>query len=308
MTLLTEDLGQPVDTVDGPAPDDATLWSVTTIIGVLDKPGIGYWIGEEAAKAAVRNERTWKAMLDEQGEEDAIKWLRDARFRRPKNELSATSLGTVVHAGCEEWALTGVRPDLDRLTVLVKNEAPKMSDEAARGEAGNASVFLDRFGEWLDEFQPSYQATEVVVFHPEYGYAGTTDAFLTLEGVPLICDYKTSRKDVDGQGKPTGPYSEVALQLAAYRHAQFAAAFRPRRFEKFRRRYYLLSEAERALAVEVPAVEGGVCIHITPQRCQAYPVRCDETVHEAFLFVLEAARWSFEMSKHVIGGPMDVPQ
>lgn len=284
MTVL-EDLGQPVEDVKAPEPEDLVMWSVTTIIGALDKPALLYWSAEETAKAAIKNERTWKAMLDEQGESEAVKWLRDARFRRQKGLRSATELGTAVHEACEQYALTGVRPEVD--------------DEVR--------PFLDRFDEWLDRFQPSYQATEVVVFHPEYGYAGTTDAFLTLEGVPLICDYKTSRKDVDGQGKPTGPYPEVALQLAAYRHARFAAVWRPRRFEKFRRRYYLLSEAEKALAVPVPAVEGGVCIHITPQRCEAYPVRCDETVHEAFLYVLEAARWSFETSKQVVGGPIDAP-
>lgn len=282
---LTE-LGQAIEDVDGPAVGDVQMWSVTTIIGCLDKPALVYWSAEEAAKAAVRSQKTWQAMLEEQGEEEAIKWLRDAQFRRPKGERSSKDLGTAVHAACEQYALTGIKPEVD--------------DEIR--------PFLDRFDEWLDRMQPSYQATEVVVFHPQYGYAGTTDAFLTLEGVPLIADYKTTKKNVNKKGDETGPYPEVALQLAGYRHAQFAAVWRPRRFEKFKRRYYLLSEAERALAVPVPQVEGGVCIHITPERCEAYPVLCDESIFESFLFVLEAARFSFEKSRHVIGGPMRAPE
>lgn len=285
MSTTLAELGQAIDDVEGPDAGDVQMWSVTTIIGCLDKPALMYWSAEEAAKAAVKSERTWKAMLEEQGEDEAVKWLRDARFRRQKGLRSATELGTAVHEACEQYALTGIKPDVD--------------DEVR--------PFLDQFDAWLDRWQPSYQATEVVVFHPQYGYAGTTDAFLTLEGVPLIADYKSSRKNVDARGQLTGPYPEVALQLAGYRHAQFAAVWRPRRFEKYRRRYYLLSEAERALAVPVPAVEGGVCIHITPERCEAYPVRCDESVFESFLFVLEAARWSFESSKHAVGGPMDAP-
>ena len=71
-----------------------------------------------------------------------------------------------------------------------------------------------------------------------------------------------------------------------------------------RRRYYLLGPQERELAVPVPPVDGGVVIHITPEHCIAYPVKCDVEVHEAFLYVLEAARWLFEVSKHVIGEPL----
>lgn len=307
VTSDTVDLGQDVVDVKGAEPDDVQMWSVTTIIGCLDKPALMYWAAEEAAKAALTNERTWKAIADEQGRDEAVKWLRDARFRRPKGLLSATALGSVIHAACEEYALTGVRPDSNRLADLVKIEAPKMEAGDVRSCAAEVVPFLDRFDEWLERFQPSYQTTEVVVYHPTYGYAGTADAFLTIDGVRSIVDYKSSRKDVNAQGKQTTPYPEVALQLAAYRHCEFAAVWRPRRFEKFRRRYYLLSEAERAMAVPVPEVDGGLCIHITPERCEAYPVRCDETVHQAFLFIQEAARWSFQQSNDVIGRALEVP-
>lgn len=304
--MTVTEVGLEVLDVKEVEPGDVQMWSVTTIIGCLDKPALMYWAAEEAAKAAIANERTWKALLDEQGQEEAVKWLRDARFRRPKGLLSATSLGTVVHGGCEQYVLTGVKPDLDALTALVKIESPKMTAEQARASAAEAVPFIDRFSEWLDRFQPSYQAAEVVVYHPTYGYAGQTDAFLTVDGFRAIVDYKSSRKDVDARGQLTSPYPEVALQLSAYRHAEFAAVWRPRRFEKFRRRYYLLSEAERAMAQPVPEVDGGLCIHITPERCEAYPVRCDETVFQAFLFVQEAARWSFQTSNTVIGPMLEV--
>lgn len=92
--------------------------------------------------------------------------------------------------------------------------------------------------------------------------------------------------------------------LAAYRYAEMAAVWRPRRMEQFRRRYYLLGEAEKAMAVPVPEVDAGLVIHITPEHCDAYPVDCDQSVHRAFLFVLEAARWQFQTSKTVIGLPL----
>jgi hypothetical protein len=76
--------------------------------------------------------------------------------------------------------------------------------------------------------------------------------------------------------------------------------WRPRRFEKFRRRYYLLSAAERELAVPVPEVDTGLVIQLSPESCESYPIRCDGEVHTAFLYVLEAFRWMNETSKTVM--------
>lgn len=292
MSTVTETgLGQPAVDRSAAARDDLQMWSVTTILGAVDKPALLYWAAEQAALAAIHSEATWRGLIEDDDPNcshadatcPAVKWLRDARFRRPKGMKSATELGTDVHAACEAYALTGTRPDVD----------------------ADVLPFLDRFDEWLQEFTPSYQATEVTVYNPEYGYAGTTDAFLTIDGVRFIADYKSSRKHVDNQGKPTTPYPEqVGLQLAAYRHAPHAAVWRPRRMEKYRRRYYLLGPDERALAQPVPEVDTGLVIHITPQGCEAYPIVCDASVFEAFLAVQDTARWLWQTSRTVMSEPL----
>lgn len=274
----------PVD-VPAPAADDLRLWSVTTIINAIDRPALMYWAAEMAAECAVAVRESLDARVREEGEEAVVKWLRDARFRRPKGKRSATELGTAVHDACELYAITGERPTVD--------------DEVL--------PYVIQFEKWCQEFQPSYEAAEMTVFSPTYGYAGTADFFATVGGVRLIGDYKSSRKSYDDKGNPTSPYPETALQLAAYRGAELAAAFRPRRIEIFRRRYYLLSEAERANAVPVPEVDGGIVLHITPEHCQAWPVKCDREMHEMFLYVLEAARFVFDMSKRVYGPVLQPP-
>ncbi|MGH3535851.1 MAG: hypothetical protein ACRDQG_14255 [Pseudonocardiaceae bacterium] len=291
-TTEIQRLGQPAIEGATPAENDLQLWSVTTIIGAMDKPALLYWASEQAALAAIHSESTWRGMLADD-EHDchhdspdcaAVKWLRDARFRRPKGVRSATELGTLVHDACEQYALTGSKP-----TEVDAEVAP----------------FLDQFDEWLHRFQPSYQATEVAVYHPELGYAGTADCFLTIDGVRYIGDYKSTRKHLDSRGKPTVPYPEqVGLQLAAYRHAQYAAVWRPRRAEKFRRRYYLLGPDEQALAQQVPQVDTGLVIHITPQACEAYPIVCDTKIFDAYLGVQDTARWLFQDSKTVMGNPL----
>lgn len=272
---------------------DLQFWSVTTIIGALDKPALMYWSAEQAALAAIHSTSTWRGMLkdcdpgcahDSADICPAAKWLRDARFRKPKGIRSATELGTMVHAACEEYALTGTRPAVD----------PEVEP------------FIDVFDrDFLQRFSPTYQATEVTVYHPELGYGGTSDAFLTIDGVRYIADYKTTRKSIDSRGNPTSPYpEEVGLQLAAYRWAKYAAVWQPRRAEKMRRRYYLLGPSEMAMAVPVPTVDTGLVIHITPSACEAYPIVCDESVFEAYLAVQDAARWVYQTSKNVMGLPL----
>lgn len=291
--------------VDKADADDLTLWSVTTIIGALDKPALLYWAAEQAASAAIDNLATWQAMLEDRGRDEAVKWLRDARFRRPKNLLSAADLGTVTHKVCETYALSGTKPDRDFVTDLVVHAGGPQVDIDT--EVNVVGTMLNQFDGWLDRFQPSYQATEVCVYNPTYGYAGQTDAFLTIDGVRFIADYKTSRAPFDSRGNLKTPYPEqVGLQLAAYRNADYAAVWRPRRMEKFRRRYYLLSAAERELAVPVPEVDTGLVIQISPEHCESYPLRCDTEVHTAFLYVLETFRWLQETSKTVLGEALAV--
>jgi hypothetical protein len=305
-------LGQEAVDVDKADDDDLVMWSVTTIINVLERSALLYWSAEESARAAINQQATWRGMLADCDTDckhtsardcAAVKWLRDARFRRPKDLLSSSDLGTAIHALCEEYALTGTRPDTDRIGAEVRTQGGNTVKVAL--EIPVLSAMLDRFDEWLNRAQPTYQATEVIVYSPTYGYAGAADAFLTVDGFRAIADYKSSREPYDAQGKPKTPYPEVAPQLAAYRYAEFAAVWRPRRTEKWRRRYYLLNESERAMAEPVPQVDGGLCIHITPESCEAYPVRCNRSMHQQFLFIQEAARFVFETSKTAIGQPLE---
>lgn len=284
---------QPLDVKKAEA-DDLRLWSVTTILSVFDKPGLIYWAAGLTADAALDDLTFVQQMLERRGRDETWKWLRDARFRRPKDSLSDAEFGTQFHALAEEYTLTGVKPTPTR--------------EVFKADLDLAVACLDQFDAWLQRYQPEYLATEVTVYNATYGYAGTCDCFLSIDGVPLIGDYKSSKKSKDGQGRPTTLYPEVALQLAAYRYAEVAAVWRARRFESFRRRYYLLSAAEQDQGVPVPEVVGGVGIKVTPEHCTAYAVKCDEEVFDAFLYVLEAARWAFDLSQRVLGEPLVAPE
>jgi hypothetical protein len=270
--------------VDKPAPDDQRLYSVTTIIGALDKPALLYWAAEEAAKAAVGVAKSLPVRLEEDGPEEVIKWLRDARFRKPKGQRSATELGTAVHDALEQLALTGQFPDVD--------------DEVR--------PFIVQADKWMQKFQPVYEAAEMTIYNPTYGYAGTLDAIAVVGGVRFLLDYKSSRKSIDSRGKQTTPYPEqVGLQLAAYRYGEYAASWRPRRYEYQRRRYYLLGMTERENAQPVPEVDSCLVLHLTPDHCDAFPINANKEAFNAFLYTSEAFRWVNQTSKHIMGDPLE---
>lgn len=124
----------------------------------------------------------------------------------------------------------------------------------------------------------------------------------------FIFDIKTTSEDYTGGGKLKAPYPEVGLQLAAYRFAELAAVWRARQSEQFKRRYYLLSETERAMGAPVPEVDDGVAILLTPTRYAVHPVRCDDEVHESFLHIVDAAHFAFDMAGGIVGPPMIPPR
>jgi hypothetical protein len=271
-----------------PDPADLHLWSVTTILGALDKPALVAWAALETAKAAVDEERIWRSRLEHEGREEAIAWLKGSRYRRRKGQRSSTDLGIAVHKACEHKALYGTwRPEDIRDPELLP--------------------FCRQWDRFLDEFQPEYIAAEVTVFAPEWGYAGTSDGAFVIEHVPLIFDTKTSREDQLADGSLRTPFPEIGLQLAAYRYAELAAVWRARATEQFKRRYYLLSEPERQLAVPVPEVDGGVGILLTPTRYAVHPVACDKAMHDVFLHLVDVAAHQFGRADSVVGRPMLPP-
>lgn len=275
-----------------PATDDERLWSVTTILKAFgDSEGLIHWSVEETCKAAIEDHDLLGNILERKGPSDAIAWLRDARFKSARGTRSATKLGTDCHAAFEQYVVTGKRPP--------------MGEQLIEGVMDDELVpYLDSFELWLDRFQPEYVAAEVTVYNPQFGYAGTADGYCIIDGLPVILDYKTSKTSFDGRGKRKRPWTDVALQLAAYRAAPLAAVWRARKFEQWSRRYYLLNAEERELAVPTPEVEGGIVVHVTPHHCDIYPVDCGPAVFEAFLYATEAARWSLQTSKRVLGEPL----
>lgn len=263
------------------------FWSVTTIIkGGLPAPALQAWGMKAVAEFAVANYRQLSAMVgssyrferdpkgavigvleDPDAVVSAIDWLKGAPYRERDRKAD---LGTAVHDQAEAYALGKPMP------------------EAAPAIIGNVQAFRN----FLEDYQPTYAQlgddgmwlAEASVFNRAERYAGTLDAIADIPGLGrVLIDYKTG-KDI---------YPETALQLAAYRHAEFIG---------------LPDGTEWPM----PEVDGCAALHLSPfagPRGYAFrPVIADEQVFTAFKYVREVFRWQEETSKGVIGAPLPLPK
>lgn len=159
---------------------------VTTLIGDgMRKKALEYWSANETAGYAVDN---W----DDLGVLSPSKRLEILKKARFESRDEAARRGTEVHDLAER---------------LAHGEEVDVPEEIA-GYVESAVKFLDDF-----KVQPIL--TEATVAHRGGNYAGTLDlAFRSplFPGKTFIADWKTNR---------SGIYGETALQLAAYRYADF---------------------------------------------------------------------------------------
>jgi hypothetical protein len=160
--------------------------SVTTILGIKNKPALVGWAKRETAACAVRNLSMLSRMAETGGTQAAIEWLK--RIPDYQRDVSA-DLGSRVHAVAE---------------ALARGESVAIADDVRPFVAAYRRDFLDAFA-------PRFLAVEAMVCSPRYEYGGTADAFVEIDGEIWLLDYKTG----------SGVYADSALQLAGLARAQF---------------------------------------------------------------------------------------
>lgn len=164
------------------------LDGVTTLLNDgLPKPALMNWAGNITAEKMVDN---WD-MLAGLPISKRIEWGKKARF---DDRDTAGAKGTLIHKLAEH---------------IIQGEEVEVPDEV-RGHVESAVRFMD-------EYRIHPLLTETSVAHSAYGYGGTLDMVFTSDlpahaGKVILGDWKTSR---------SGIYDEAALQLSAYKNAEF---------------------------------------------------------------------------------------
>ena len=161
--------------------DGQRVPSVTTIIGMTPKEFLQYWAANKVAEAAIQ-----KGTVTQ----NDYRWLKSAPNR---DRDKAAQIGSNVH------------DTLDRLVNLDDGEEIEIPPEEV--------PFVDGFYQFRDRFNPEFIRTEETVLGEidGHGYAGSFDALIKMNDENWLIDFKTTR---------SGVHAEVALQLAAYAHAQ----------------------------------------------------------------------------------------
>ncbi|WP_229398145.1 hypothetical protein [Micromonospora okii] len=224
---------------------------VTSILGMLPKPFLQHWASKVVAEYAADNLGELVGLRIRGDRQGVIDYLKGAPRR---DTAKAAETGTAAHDIFERMAkgqpVGRVHPDYQ--------------------------PFVDHFAAFLRVFSPEIILTEETVWSEAHDYAGSFDAYGVIDGQRVWLDWKTTR---------SGVHPEVALQLAAYRHADYI--IRPDRTR-----------------VPLPPGNAGAVLHVRPEGWSLVPVRCDAEVFEVFKTLRSVFDWDRSMKETVIGLPL----
>jgi len=165
--------------------DNKPVYGVTSVLGVIAKPGLLFWSANMAADH-FRDQINPGQAYDEI--ELELIWKEAKKAHHTKKE-TAGSIGTLVHKWVEDYC---------------NKKNPGMPvNKIAAGAVG-------RFLKWVNEHNIEFLSSEQPCYSKKYNYAGTIDGICKIDGKLYIFDLKTSNR----------MYDEMRIQVAAYKHAR----------------------------------------------------------------------------------------
>jgi hypothetical protein len=247
-------------------PNAQTYSSVTSALNSLPKEALPRWAAKVVAETAVEKIELLERMTASDPEE-AAKWLKGAPWAQRDK---AADVGTTIHEIVELDALGDTKGADALLNKL---------DPAGRNKAIQARDFFSRQVVAIDH-------VEFVVYDTVHGFAGTGDFIVTLKDDLLlpgvmkpnptaILDLKTGK----------GIWPEVALQIAAYRHANS------------------MVDLIDAVMVPMPETDGGLVLHVTEKSWSLIPVDTSEEAFNKFLAALTLSK-HLPLDKMMVGTPI----
>lgn len=178
----------------------------------------------------------------------------------------------------------------------------KMGERLIAGDAVTVPDYLrpyvQSYVRFLDEFALRARYVEALVYSETHRYVGTLDIIGDIL-LPDMPEYDHLPRDEDGfvcnclidaKTNRSGIFGETALQLAAYRFAEFMQT----------------DPRDPETAFPMPAVTWTGALWIRPNGYELVPVVADEAQHRAFLYVQQVAQWD-RSSRDLVGAPIEPP-
>lgn len=234
----------------------AQVPSITNILNMKAKPLFRAGM-KEAARYAAENRATL-ATLDQ---EQAYTLCANP----PRREDSPSAIGDIVH----NW--------IDR---YIKGNGPNPTDDDVRQAPQTAKWTYERFLRFVTHYRnkfPDFEFidSEFTVWSDKYGYAGTADGSLRMNGRHILADWKTGN----------AVYPEVAMQLAAISHADVVVG---------------PDGTERPLG----KYDGYAALHLRPRSFALHPIDHVEEAFLGFLGLKQVFDWNVQYAhKSVVFAP-----
>lgn len=171
---------------------DERFPSVTTILKMKDKPALPRWASKSVAEYVCE-------YITRCGEE-----------RTPWSEITATLTDTD-HLKNVPWSYAEKKRDMGSTFHDVADSILTGIPISAEAFSEDIRGLIVSLKNWLEKSGAEVEATEFACFNREHGFAGTCDALVRLNGEMFVLDFKTGKDS----------FEEHALQLAAYRKAEF---------------------------------------------------------------------------------------
>lgn len=231
--------------------DRASYMRVTRIINEgIPKPALVDWAARTVA-GYVADHWEWLAQVSPEERRDI------AKTAHHRDRDKAANRGTEVHK-------------LAR--ALAHGEEVPVPEELAG--------HIESCVRFLDEWQPRDELTEVNVISDKHRYRGTLDMICTLPGLGrTLVDYKTNR---------SGPFGEVALQLAAYGHADVM----------------VVDGKEKPL----PAIDAFVSIWVRADGYDVYRYAITDQTFRVFLYAQQVAHWRLNIERGIKSPALQPPE
>ena len=175
--------GYAIPTRPDPKGKPLVVPGATTVTGVEEKGGVVQWaVDNTAAYAAALGSR----LLDH-SEERAYNMLRWYHTRRPKVDDPTLNVNDYSQGVLDDLAEFGT--DIHSYINESVNGLPNLRTPPTERHA----QAYEAFEIWASEHVIEPVVSEITVFSPEYGYAGTLDHIWYVDYEPVLIDVKTSR-------------------------------------------------------------------------------------------------------------------
>ena len=193
---------------------------VTTVLNIIEKPGLKWGASKVAAEFCVANSRRRKSLATKH--RATLASARGATDSAEKKRLLAAN-GTD-----DEVFIHLARGEFDRQWKAKADRGTRVHNHAEAWARGNVvSVlddergYMDALGTFFDLYEPRFEMVECLVLNAEYRYGGRFDAIMTINNVP---GDERDRVRVLGDWKTGDPWPlDVALQTVAYTRSQLAS-------------------------------------------------------------------------------------